>query len=113
SVRTTTPKAASSPPSTPKPSSGKQSETTSPTSTERPLWTRRPPRELTDAEPETGENARRHVDPEREEYAADHLERQQWMAHLERLDEGAARRRPRQAGGAARTGWRPNRFLGA
>jgi hypothetical protein len=60
---------------------------------ERPLWTRRPPPELTDQEAERWDNARRHVDPEREEYAADPLERQQWLAHLERLAEVATRRR--------------------
>jgi hypothetical protein len=88
-VRTTTPKAAASPPSTPKPSSGKRS----PTPPERPLWTRTAPPELDDQEAERWENARRHVDPERDEYAADPLERQQWLALLEQLDEVAAHRR--------------------
>jgi len=64
-----------------------------PTRAERPLWTRRPPPELDDQEAERWDNARRHVDPEREEYAADPLERQQWLALLEQLAEVATRRR--------------------
>jgi hypothetical protein len=75
--------------------SGTGAETTGSTRAERPLWQRRPPRELTDVEAERWETARRHVDPERDEYAADHLARQQWLALLERLDEVAAHRRAR------------------
>src|SRR5262249_46674848 len=44
-----------------------QSAPTPPTRAERPLWTRRPPPELDDQEAERWDNARRHVDPEREE----------------------------------------------
>jgi hypothetical protein len=79
----------------PKPDDADEQEpaTTAPTPPKRPLWQRRPPAELDDEEAERWDNARRHVDPEREEYAADPLERQQWLAHLERLAEVATRRR--------------------
>src|SRR4029450_4429160 len=51
---------------------------------ERPLWQRRPPPELDDQEAERWNNARRHVDPEREEDAGDPLPAQQVRPPLRR-----------------------------
>jgi hypothetical protein len=87
-------------PTTTKPSEKVGEKTPSPRP-ERPLWTRRPPPELDDQERDIWWNVCSHVDPESEAYERDPMERQKWMANIERLDDLVARRRQRRAGGGA------------
>jgi hypothetical protein len=61
--------------------------------TARPLWQRRPPANLDDEEAERWATAAAHADPASADAARDPEERQQWLAHLERLAEVATRRR--------------------